>query len=84
MRTVITRKSLGVSWDERRIQACVIKAGIAEFVVEDIIVAPRQLDAGGNPVHGPAEDLRAVLERRGTDTEICVAALPKRNSWTGS
>ncbi len=77
MRTVITRKSLGVSWDERRIQACVIKAGIAEFVVEDIIVAPRQLDAGGNPVHGPAEDLRAVLERRGTDTEICVAALPE-------
>ena len=77
MRTVITRRSLGISWDERRVQACLVRAGIAEFVIEGLMIVPRELDASGNPVHGPAEDLRHVVDRMGSDAEICVSALPE-------
>jgi hypothetical protein len=50
MRTVITKKSLGAWWDERFVQACRIRAGIAEVVIEEIIVEPRPLDASGRPL----------------------------------
>lgn len=77
MRTVITRRSLGVVWDERRVQACLVRSGLAEFVIEDIVVVPRELDEAGNPLRPPAEDLRAVVDRMGSGSETCVAALPE-------
>ncbi|HWR68355.1 MAG TPA: pilus assembly protein PilM [Desulfomonilia bacterium] len=77
MRTVITRKTLGVTWDEQRVQACLIRSGIAEFVIEELMIVPRELDSSGHPIHGAGEDLKAVTDRIGPDVEICVAALPE-------
>ncbi|MCE5275419.1 MAG: pilus assembly protein PilM, partial [Deltaproteobacteria bacterium] len=77
MRTVITRKTLGISWDDQQVQACVIRSGIAEFTVERIIRIPRELDDAGSPRHTLAEDLRVLSDRVGSEFEICVAALPE-------
>jgi hypothetical protein len=75
MRTVITKKSLGAWWDERFVQACRIRAGIAEVVIEEIIVEPRPLDASGRPLKSAAEDLKEVFARIGGDAEVCIGAL---------
>ncbi|HOS96139.1 MAG TPA: hypothetical protein PLR71_08625 [Deltaproteobacteria bacterium] len=75
MRTVITKKSLGAWWDERVVQACRIRAGIAEVVIEEIVVEPRPLDASGIPLNSAVEDLKAVFARIGDDAEVCVGAL---------
>jgi len=77
MRTVITRKTLGISWDDQQVQACVIRSGIAEFTVERIIRIPRELDDAGSPRHPLVEDLRALSDQVGQEFEICVAALPE-------
>lgn len=77
MRTVITRKTLGISWDDVEVRACVVRAGIAEFAIEKLICIPRELTEAGGPKHTLAEDLKGLSGHIGSEIETCVAGLPE-------
>lgn len=75
MRTVITRKTLGVSWDERTVQACLMRSGLAEVAIERLEVMPRERGADGKPLRSAAEDVADLVERIGAGDETCVTCL---------
>jgi hypothetical protein len=77
MRTVITRKTLGLSWDDVEIRACVVRSGIAEVAIEKMIRIPRELTETGGPKHPLANDLKGLVDHIGSGIETCVAALPE-------
>jgi len=75
MRAVITRKTLGLSWDNRRISGCVIRSGIADTAIEKLVGMPRELNSDLTPRRPILEDLRAFMEQMGTEAETCVTCL---------
>jgi hypothetical protein len=56
-----------------------VRAGIAEFVVEDLVVLPRGEDAAGGGESGLDADLRRLAERIGRQADLFVAALGERD-----
>ncbi|HVN71537.1 MAG TPA: pilus assembly protein PilM [Desulfomonilia bacterium] len=77
MRTVITRRTLGISWDDRRIQGCVIRSGIAETTIEKIMLVPRELNQALVPVHRINDDLKSFVQEIGREIETCVTCAPE-------
>jgi hypothetical protein len=77
MRTVITKKALGISWDDLQVEACVIRTGIAEFAIEKIIRIDRDLNDAGNPKNTLSEDINKLTRYMGKDFDTCVTGLPE-------
>jgi Tfp pilus assembly PilM family ATPase len=77
MRTVITKKSIGISWDDQQIQACVIRRGIAEFAIDKLIRMDREQGTAGTPKHAIAEDLKILARHIGYEVDVSVFGLPE-------
>jgi Tfp pilus assembly PilM family ATPase len=75
MRTVITRKTLGICWDDRQVQGCIIRSGIADTAIEKFIRIPRELSRTLSPVHTISEDLKSFIQQEGLEAETCVTCL---------
>lgn len=75
MRTVITRKTLGLSWDDRLIQGCVVRSGMAETTIDKLTSFPRELNHDLTPMHPLPQDLKTFMEQLGADAETCVTSL---------
>ncbi len=75
MRTVITRKTLGVCWDDRQVQGCIIRSGIADTAIEKFMRIPRELSQALRPVHTISEDLKSFIQQLGGQPETCVTCL---------
>jgi hypothetical protein len=75
MRTVITRKTLGISWDDRRMQGCIIRSGMAETTIEKLISIPRELNKTLRPINTVSDDLKVLVGQIGLHDETCVTCL---------
>lgn len=75
MRTVITRKTLGISWDNHRIQGCVIRSGIADTAIERLVCIPREQNDDLTPRHTVVQDLKAAMEQVGPEAQTIVTCL---------
>jgi len=75
MRTVITRKTLGVCWDDRQVQGCIIRSGIADTAIERFMRIQRELNQTLSPVHTISEDLESFIQQLGQQAETCVTCL---------
>ncbi|HOM29546.1 MAG TPA: PilN domain-containing protein [Deltaproteobacteria bacterium] len=74
MRTMITKRACGLAWDERTVSACIVRAGITELVIEEIVTVERGGTHGesGRPL---AEDIRSAVEMLGGEMDMLVSCL---------
>jgi len=77
MRTVITKKSIGITWDDQQIQVCIARRGIAEFSIDKIIRMDRELNEAGGSKNPLTEDLKSISRHIAQEIEISVMGLPE-------
>ncbi len=77
MRTVITKKAIGITWDDLQIQVCIARRGLAEFSIDKIIRMDRDLNEAGGPKNPLSEDLKSISRHIGQEVEISVMGLPE-------
>jgi hypothetical protein len=71
----MTRKTVGISWDDRQVQGCILRAGIAEISIERLVRIPREQAQGGTPSRSVSDDLKSLVEQLGVHDESCVTCL---------